>query len=201
MNKDILTCARVLDIIRSEFGLNNFPSNQQDIVLLSKIFDEENYTIMDDVLSIIYPEMPNEQYAVLFIKYLEFVSESLQKYNTEIINRIDFAINAGTYKLDENIEEKEEFYQSNIYYTISINLYKNGINPVNLSLYESMLMNDELICNDLKKSASELVSYISSSNEILSKSLKDLIPHCNFVSMCLDLIKEAEAIYESSKKD
>lgn len=204
MKQDILTISRVMRVL-SGAGINTDLSLDDAIslVVMMRLIDDANVSgaLFDIILEAGESREPDNLMLFFFN-----IKRELDEFHAEIERRKKHVIDLGIYVEDTEeelllkLEENKNYYVGDVYLSNYRTLRKEGIEPEKLSLFESMIMIEEIVCNDLNKATSELLSIISSDNPSFCESVRKTIRYANFYSFALDIYNDVDEMYQSIEK-
>jgi hypothetical protein len=205
MKKDILTVSRVLRLLnKAEIEIDNlqFEDIMSAAVLMSIIEEKEISELILDVISDSGDERDNN----LIIRFMIYVSDELLAFNEEISKRknhvigLEFYIEDTEEELLAKLEKTKNSYPADIYLHNYSMLSKNGINPESLSVYESMILAEEIICSEINKATLEILSIVDSENHSFCESIREIVDFANFYSFALDIYNDASEMYQDIER-
>ena len=206
MKIDILMVSRVTRILKL-VGIENIPDLQENpsaISMLAMLSTEQ----IDSICSVIGCENEDKNSTIRIGKFFEQFSLETKQYQDEIEKRIEHCIALGVYKRDteqellKKQEEAKNLYFSDFYLSVFTMLSKNGIEPLKLTLYEALIVFEDISCTDIISSCSELLSMLESEKgtKTFCSSIKDILKFVNFHAFALDIFNDIEKMYKETKK-
>lgn len=203
MKTDILTIARVLDILNRNFGIKSYPSTENEAMqLITALDSDENDTIFE-IISLIYGDSITGDMGNMFADFISMVIKNIFLYATEIAVRTEHAKKVGVWTDDtpEDLEKRakkfEHSYQWNEYYKVYIQLSQKNIDTRELSLYECLIIQEEIVCDEINKSSAEILSMLDKEkNASFIENTKKVLTLSNFTLMSISCIEEIERMYE-----
>lgn len=184
----------------SKRGVNALPQDASDGMISCMLMNNFDETVLLEISSIL--EIDSEINPVVAIsEYMSFLSSLIQEYSNEIDKRKKFAIDKKIW--EENEEKKpEETYPSDQYILMYILLCDNGIDPLKLNMYETMIIYEDIMVAKINEGSQSMLSMLSDNKyKGFVSTMKDYLKHANFVDFALDIYNEIEKMYESSIKD
>jgi hypothetical protein len=204
MKQDILTISRVMRaLVEAGFSDNINIGDPVTMAMLMQSIDEP--ALIDKLYNLILEQDDIREPATIMSFLLEIKLE-LDAFNQEIDRRKQHAIKLGIYVEDtpEELQAKQaemkNYYVSDIYLANYRTLCKEGIDPERLNLYEAMILVEDIVCAELNKASSELLSLISADNPAFCERVQSVIKYANFYSFALDIYNDVDKAYQEIDK-
>ena len=167
---------------------------------------DENDTIFE-IISIIYGDNITGDMGNMFADFISMVIKNIYLYAAEIAKRTEHAksIHVWNDETPEELEKRakkfEHSYQWNEYYKVYIQLSQKNIDTRNLSLFECLIIQEEIVCDEINKSSAEILAMLDKEkNMSYIASMKKVLTLCNFTLMSVSCIEDIEARYEQQIK-
>ena len=170
MKQDILTVSRVMRILTS-IGIDGCRLNLQNPIdaatLISSLSQKE---MLDNVIDIIHLR-EEEKSPQLVMEFFINLSERLNLFNDEIDRRKQHVVSLGIYQDDTEEEllakqeKNKDLYIGDMYLSNYFLLKKNNIEPACLSIYESMILIEEIVCSEINKVTLEMLGLMDSDRD------------------------------------
>ncbi|MDY0388886.1 MAG: hypothetical protein RBT65_17570 [Methanolobus sp.] len=205
MKQDILTVSRVMRILTS-VGIDGCRLNLQNPIdaatLISSLSQKE---ILDNVINIIHLR-EEEKSPQLVMEFFINLSEQLNLFNDEIDRRKQHVVSLGIYQDDTEEEllakqeKNKDLYIGDMYLSNYFLLKKNNIEPACLSIYESMILIEEIVCSEINKVTLEMLGLMDSDSHSFCEQVRKTIAHANFYSFALDIYDDVNEMYQSLER-
>lgn len=205
MKQDILTVSRVMRVLAS-VDIDGCSLNLENPIdaatLISSLSQKE---ILDNVIDIIHSG-EDERTPQLVMEFFIHLSEQLGLFNDELNKRKQHVINLGIYA-DDTAEEllakqekNKDLYIGDMYLSNYFLLKKNNIEPNCLSIYESMVLIEEIVCSEINKVTLEMLGFMDSDSHSFCEQVRKTIAHANFYSFALDIYDDVNEMYQSLER-
>lgn len=187
----ILTISRINRLLKRH-GIVVNPAETDNPALSLILLQNENSQVIDDLIELLQLESFDELLSV-FID----IQVNVLQYVDEINNRKDFAINTlSTWKEDETQIQEEISYPGGDYYLSCHKvLAEHGINSLDVTIYEALLLSEEIQCSEIIKSIHEMIGIIQDKNKTFCDLIKNMLKHANFLAFVLDIYTDVEKAY------
>lgn len=205
MKQDILTVSRVMRVLASvdiDGCSLNFENPIDAATLISTLSQKD---VLDNVIDIIHSG-EDERTPQLVMEFFIHLSEQLGLFNDELNKRKQHVINLGIY-MDDTAEEllakqekNKDLYIGDMYLSNYFLLKKNNIEPACLSIYESMILIEEIVCSEINKVTLEMLGLMDSDSHSFCEQVRKTIAHANFYSFALDIYDDVNEMYQSLEK-
>lgn len=208
MKKDLLTFSRVVELF-NEAGFDIASIDASDVVIHSMLISAIKENDMADKIFDVIADSGDINKEQVISDFLVYVSNEFSKYESEIKKRKEHAVNLGIYIEDtpqdiaRKMEESKDIYKSNAYLSYCAMLSKNNINFLLLTIYESMILIESILCDEVNKGSFEMLAFFESDNPVFAERIRNILKHSNFYSFALDIYNDVDKMYKAinSKKD
>lgn len=209
MQYNILHLARALDFFIRRPDENN-PLTQDSLLSIAALsqIDEETAA---ELFSEIFPQKTSASGQETFEALSDFfmhVSSQMSRYSAEVERRIKHAEDVGIYirdtpeQTEAKLNEHKDVCVTNQYFSGYLALSKAGIDSTRLSIYEALLLIDELTIQTINEGSHQLLAMIASDRPADEERFKKYLKHSNFVMLALDIYNALDKIWtQVSKKD
>lgn len=204
MRQDILTISRVMRVL-SNAGINAGLSIEDTVSIVSIVQLINDNNISDALLDII-TEKDEKRDINNIVLFFFNIKKEIALFQSEIDKRKKHVIDIGLYVEDTEeefrlkMEENKNYYVGDVYLSNYKTLRKEGIEPEKLSLFECMIMIEEIVCLDINKATSDLLSIVSSDNPSFCEQVRKTIRYANFYSFALDIYNDVDEMYQRIEK-
>lgn len=202
MRQDILTLSRVIRLLIKHDIMEPTQSIDSPETAAHLCVKLHENAIQADLLEIIYTCLPaTESAQELILGYLAFVIDELQDFASEIERRRAHAIGLGIYEDDTpeqvlaKLEESKKLYPAEQYFACWTFLAKAGIDATQLTVSESLLAMEELLCEKTNEATAQILSLMEDDNKSFAKDTRDILRHANFYSFALDIFNMVDEMY------
>jgi hypothetical protein len=206
VKKDILTISRVLRVLK-EIGIDTNSLNLGDSVTTAFIIPAiSKPEIVNKIHGIIKDKDTPDSPANAMTSFFMYIADEITMFEEEIKRRKEHVINIGLYvedteeELAEKAKKLKDIYIADIYLCNYVLLCKNGIVPESLTLYEALVVIEDITCSDINKITSELVAMIEADNAAFAKQVRETLKYANFYSFALDIYNDVDEMYQSLEK-
>lgn len=199
-----MTISRVMRVL-SKAGIST-ELNIEDTVSLVAMMQLINDAKISDTLFDIILDSEEKREVDNIVLFFFNIKKEFDEFHSEIERRKKHVVDMGIYVEDTEeelllkIEENKNYYVGDIYLSNYRTLRKEGIEPENLSLFECMVTVEDIVCGDLNKATSELLSIISSDNPSFCEQARKAMRYANFYSFALDIYNDVDEMYQSIEK-
>lgn len=199
---DCLTLSRILRVLQS-YGFTDLPSDDSSAIFASMMM-QDNPDLIDNVMKIADIQLDDKDNPqLLFIAYMQEVANQAQMFHDEINNRKKFATETGVWNdTDKTDEPEEQLYHQDQYMLIYYTLSKESLNPLVLSLYESLMLYENLMVDKMREGCQSMLAMLNDDKyKSFKQNMESFMKYANFSSFMLDIYNEIEKAYEKSLTD
>jgi len=207
MKKDILTVSRVtriLNKINPDLQNVDLANTMSYAITLSSINSQDS---INELFGIIKEsqDLATEPINVIN-EFLLYVGSELNVYNAEIENRKEHAKMLGFYtddtpeQLEEKANENKDIYIGDQYMSCYLLLSKNGVLCSELTISESLILMEDILCQQVVSNVHEILSILESDYKSFTEDMRRIIKHANFCAFALDIQSEVDKMYIDYQK-
>jgi hypothetical protein len=205
--KDVLTVSRVMFALKNadiDTGNINLGDISSYVNVMSALNDEK---LAEEIFGLITTDNSADSLKTINMYFIYLMEQSLF-FTKEISRRVEHAKKMEVYKEDteEEIEvkrlEHKDDYPSDYYMSCFMILAKNGIDASNLCVGESLIMMENILCEEMNKSTMELLGYVSikDNGKSFAENIKKIIKYANFYAFALDIYNGVSEMYDRLEK-
>lgn len=189
MQANILTLSRINRKLK-EHNIDINPAETENPALALIMLKNENPELIEELIQ--------QQDILSFDDLIELfldIQFQIMQYLAEIEQRKKFAIDINVWKEDDEPKDQEKLYPNDYYLSCYKLLSSNGINPLDINIYEGLILSEEIQCQEMTKSIHEMLGIIADSNKTFCEIIKNMLKHANFTSFVLDIYTDVEKAY------
>lgn len=207
LRKDIMTVSRFMRELKA-IGIDSnidFSNTSQMLLMMYEKIKPENLANIVSVISDI-DTADNVLMFEEFNSYLLYIAVEDRKYQDEIELRKNHSKNLGIYReetpeeMQVKIDKNKDIYRADYHLAMYKILCKNGINPEQLTLYETFILCEDISCEEIKNSTYQLLGLIESEDKNRAstvESYKNVLKNANFYNFALDIHESVDELYQS----
>jgi len=208
MNRDILTFSRVSELLKNKKNIDNIDYSDKFARSLSMIMIEDDINLLNMICDTINVQATTQIDKVASINtYFEHIANQMELYNNEMESRKEHALTLGIYanpsteEMAIRAEETKDIYLTNHYFNCYSILVKNGFDSNVLTIYESLMSVEKILCDELNKASLEVCQMIDKGSKSFTDKVRDSIRHANFYSFSVDIYDAVDKVYKEQENN